>query len=203
MTAPTATLYQIADELRALACLGLTYTANEYDRERYARILAESARLVATLDERDPNEVQEIFADNLRHISPLAGAEAAVFRDGKLLLIRRPDDGLWALPGGLVEVGETLAEAAERELKEEVGIAGRAIRLLGIFDSRRCQSRTMAQLYHAVFQVEADHPEPATSWEATEVGFFAEDELPPLSAGHHKRVPRVFALARENATLFE
>lgn len=46
MTVATETLYQIADELRALACLGLTYTTNEYDRERYTRILAASARLV-------------------------------------------------------------------------------------------------------------------------------------------------------------
>lgn len=203
MTLATETFYQIADELRALAGLGLTYTTNAYDRERYTRILAASARLVATLDDRDPTEVRAVFADNLQHVSPLAGAEAAVFRDGKLLLIRRHDDGLWALPGGLVEVGETLAEAAERELQEEVGIEGRAIRLLGIFDSRRSQSRTKAQLYHAVFQVEADHAEPATSPEATAVGFFAEDGLPPLSAGHHLRVPRVFALARDKATFFD
>ena len=203
MPSATETLYQIADQLRAPACLGLTYTTNEYDRERYTRILEESARLVATLDDRDPNEVREAFTDNLRHVSPLAGAEAAVLRDGKLLLIRRHDDGLWALPGGLVEVGETLAEAAERELKEEVRIQGRATRLLGIFDSRRCQSRTKAQLYHAVFQVEADNAEPTTSWEATEVGFFAEDEVPPLSPGHHKRVPEVFALVRDNTTHFD
>ncbi|MGH2457904.1 MAG: NUDIX domain-containing protein [Chloroflexota bacterium] len=121
----------------------------------------------------------------------------------KLLLIRRHDDGLWALPGGLVEVGETLAEAAERELWEEVGIVGRAIRLLGIFDSRRSGSRTKAQLYHAVFLVEAGDDEPATSSEARDVGFFAADVLPPLSPGHHRRVPQVFGMADQSMTFFD
>ena len=56
---------------------------------------------------------------------PLLAASIAVFRDGRLLIARRgraPMEGLFSLPGGLVEVGETLREAALRELKEEVGV---------------------------------------------------------------------------------
>lgn len=94
-------LYQIADELRAVASLGLRYAVNEYEAERCRRMLTASARLVALLERRPPDEVLGRFLDNLDHISPQAGAEAAVFRDGRLLLIKRHDDGLWALPGGL------------------------------------------------------------------------------------------------------
>src|SRR5690242_1146220 len=97
------TVYDVADELRAIALLGLRYAEVEYDRERYDRVLRLSARLVSA-EQRDAAEILAHFRDNLLHISPLAGAEAAVFRDGKLLLLRRHDDGLWALPGGLVEV---------------------------------------------------------------------------------------------------
>ena len=117
-------LYRIADELRAVANLGLKYAEHPDDRERYKRVLSASARLVAAVEERPPDEVLSGFEDNLDHISPNAGANAAVFRDGRILLIRRADNGLWALPGGLVEVGETLAEAACRELLEEAGIRG-------------------------------------------------------------------------------
>jgi 8-oxo-dGTP diphosphatase len=56
---------------------------------------------------------------------PLLGASIAVFREGAVLLARRarpPAEGLFSLPGGLVEPGETLAEAALRELREEVGV---------------------------------------------------------------------------------
>ena len=50
----------------------------------------------------------------MNHVSPLIGAEAAVFRDNRLLLIKRHDNKLRAVPGGKVDVGETLKEAAIR-----------------------------------------------------------------------------------------
>jgi 8-oxo-dGTP diphosphatase len=56
---------------------------------------------------------------------PVLAASIAVFRDGKVLLATRtkpPADRLWSLPGGKVEAGETLEEAALRELEEEVGV---------------------------------------------------------------------------------
>ena len=188
----TDKLYQIADELRSIASLGLNFTQNPYDVERYERILAASAQLIAVLEQKSPDQVLAQFQDNLLHVSPLVGAEAVVVRDGQVLLIKRADDGLWALPGGLTEVGETLAETAQRELWEETGVQGRATQLLGIFDSRLCHSQTKAQLYHMVFLVEAENAAPIAGPETTEAAFFRRDALPPLSPGHHIRVPFVF-----------
>ncbi|MBI5035074.1 MAG: NUDIX hydrolase N-terminal domain-containing protein [Chloroflexi bacterium] len=187
--------YQIADELRAIANLGLQFSDNEYHKERYTRALALSARLIAALDHRSPDDVLVQFQDNLGHVSPIAGAEAAVFRNDKLLLIRRRDNGLWALPGGLAEVGETLAQAAERELWEEANVRGRATQLLGVFDSRLWQITSKAQLNCFVFRVESeDSPSPRS--ETLDAKFFGEDELPTLSPGHRLRVPLVFKLNR-------
>ena len=189
-------VYQIADELRAAANLGLHFAENQYDKERYGRVLSASARLVAALEQRPPDEVLAQFEDNLTHVSPHAGAEAAVFRDERLLLIRREDSGLWALPGGLVEVGETLAEAAQRELFEEANVRGKATRLLGIWDSRFTGSQMKAQGYHVAFLVETgDEPQPGP--ETTAVGFFTEHELPELHGGHQVKVPMAFKLYRE------
>jgi ADP-ribose pyrophosphatase YjhB (NUDIX family) len=192
----TETVYLAADELRSLADEGLLFTEGPYDRERYERILSVSARLVAALDARAPEEVAAQYHDNLSHISPFLGAEAAVFRAERLLLIQRTDNGRWCMPGGLVEVGETLAEAAQRELSEEALVRGRAVRLLGIFDSRRWKSHTKAQLYHVTFQVEVNDGEPGAGPEALAAGFFAEEELPPLSPGHQRIVPVIFKLYR-------
>lgn len=61
---------------------------------------------------------------------PVLAASVAAFRDGKVLLATRtkpPADQLWSLPGGKVEAGETLEQAALRELEEEVGVKARLI----------------------------------------------------------------------------
>lgn len=61
---------------------------------------------------------------------PVLAASIAVFRDGKVLLATRtkpPADQLWSLPGGKVEAGETLEDAALRELEEEVGVSARIL----------------------------------------------------------------------------
>lgn len=176
--------------------MGLRFSEGEYDRERYERVLQASACLVAAADARHPEEIVAQFHDNLSHISPFLGADAAVFRAGKLLLIQRLDNRRWAMPGGLVEVGETLAEAVQRELWEEALVRGTAVRLLGIFDSRRWKSHTKAQLYHVIFQVKVNGSDPAAGSEALDVGFFAEDSLPPLSPGHERIVPVIFKLYR-------
>lgn len=192
----TETVYRIADELRSLACQGLRFTAGEYDRERYERILQASACLVAAVDGRPPEQVVRRYHDNLAHISPFLGADAAVLCDGKLLLIQRTDNSRWAMPGGYIEVGETAADAAQRELWEEAQVRGHAVRLLGIFDSRIWKSHTKAQLYHIIFLVEVDGSEPTPGSEALDTRFFAEDNLPPLSPGHERIVPVIFRLLR-------
>ena len=116
---PNDELYLIADELRAIGNMGIRFAENSYDTERYERVRAASARIVAAVERRSPDEVLAQYDDNLGQVTPQTGSSAAVFRDGRVLLIRRKDNGLWALPGGMAEVGETPSEAAVRELGEE------------------------------------------------------------------------------------
>lgn len=69
---------------------------------------------------------------------PVLGVSVAVWRDGKVLLIQRgqnPWKGAWSLPGGRVERGETLAEAAARELQEETGLVIGTPRLVDTLDA--------------------------------------------------------------------
>lgn len=188
-------IYQAIDELRAISSAGLYYTSNEYDKERYQRVLAIALHLLASLEERSFDEVMREFReDNWLHISPAAGAEAVIVKEGKILLIKRSDNHLWAVPGGLAEVGETLAEAAQRELWEETGIVGQITKLLGVFDSRLWRSKTKSQLYHVIFLAETTNSIPKTSKEAVEVAFFGEDNLPELAPGHTMRVPLIFRI---------
>jgi 8-oxo-dGTP diphosphatase len=68
--------------------------------------------------------------DRLFPARPILAVSAAVFRDGRVLIVRRaraPMIGHFSLPGGVVEIGETLAQAVARELMEEVGVSARII----------------------------------------------------------------------------
>ena len=102
----TDEMYLVADELRSIADLGLHVAQDDYDKDRYARVRSLSARLVAILEGRP-------VADKMREqgicgsCHPFVAAEATVFRERRILLIKREDNGLWAMPGGATEVDET------------------------------------------------------------------------------------------------
>ena len=83
---------------------------------------------------------------------PLVGVGGVVVREGRVLLVQRarePLKGLWSLPGGLVEVGETLEEALARELREETALSVEAGPLLVVLD-RIIKDDVGAIRYHYV-----------------------------------------------------
>lgn len=200
----TSELYTIADELRTLANTGLHYDKDAYARERNHKVLELSARLVASVEGGDSAQVLRAYEGNFSRMSPAVGVDLAVFREGRVLLIQRRDNGLWALPGGVVDVGETLREAAEREFLEEVGAKAKATDLLAILDSRVWHSRVRFQLYHHIFLgelAEGITPSPnlqgdGPTAETLDAAFFAEDALPELHAGHHLWLGLIFQLYR-------
>jgi 8-oxo-dGTP diphosphatase len=85
------------------------------------------------MDEADP--LNRDAAPSARW--PRAGASAALFRSCAVLLVERgspPAEGLWSLPGGLIEPGETAIAAALREVREETGLRAEILGLAGVYD---------------------------------------------------------------------
>ncbi len=190
----------LGDRLRAIAQVGLDYAEDSpYDADRYERVLRIVSELFALADTRSAEEIHRTLFTQLTHRTPLVGAEAAIFDDeDRLLLIRRADDGRWALPGGLIDPAETPAEAAVREAREESGTVAEPVALIGVYDSRRCGSELPLQLYHFVVGchlVEATGVA-ETPWEITEQSWFADVEGIELSAGHPGKIAGAFAWHR-------
>lgn len=124
----------LLDELRTIACNGLNFATNPYDRERYERLLELATAHYGVALDLPPPEVRRILRTELGYITPKVGAEAAVFdSDGRILLVRRSDDGRWCLPCGWVEPNESPEEAAVREAREETGLIVRTTRLVDVF----------------------------------------------------------------------
>jgi 8-oxo-dGTP diphosphatase len=84
--------------------------------------------------------------------SPLVGVGAVIIQDGRVLLVKRghpPLAGEWSIPGGVLEVGETLREAAVREASEETCLTVEPVDLLGVYD-RLLRDEAGQILYHFV-----------------------------------------------------
>jgi ADP-ribose pyrophosphatase YjhB (NUDIX family) len=113
----------------------------------------------------------------------------------EILLMKRSDNGHWGLPGGYLELGESVTTAARREVREETGYEFEVGRLVGIYSDPRTQvieyaDRIRVQTVNVCFEgIAGARGEPTTPDEVLEVGFFAADALPqPFVPIHEVRV---------------
>jgi 8-oxo-dGTP pyrophosphatase MutT (NUDIX family) len=113
----------------------------------------------------------------------------AVLRDdaGRVLLIQRSDNGHWALPAGAMELGESIAEAAAREVREETGLTATGLTAFALYTGAAHtvtnQWGHTYQLHVTAFRVDGWRGELVTRTdETTDARFFPADALPePLS----------------------
>ena len=91
---------------------------------------------------------------------PVVGIGAVVIHEGRVLLVRRgvaPSRGLWAVPGGALELGETLQRGAEREILEETGVAIRAREPVYAFDFFERDGGGRIRFHFVIVDVAADY----------------------------------------------
>lgn len=199
----------LADRLRDLSAMGLLYCQNPYDLASYAKVQEISAELLALASGATPAELEALRPVLFNRPAPIPTVDAAIFNPaGEILLVRRSDNRLWAMPGGVTEVGETPAQAAAREALEETGVACAVERLVGVFDSRLCGAHTSHHLYMFVFLCHELHPGqapqiPSTPQEVLETGWFSEADLPAeIDPGHVSRIPVAFRAWRGEQGVF-
>jgi ADP-ribose pyrophosphatase YjhB (NUDIX family) len=191
-----------AREVQAIAQTGLAFNPSGYDHERYLALQALAARMMAARGGADPAQVEAMFAAQTGYATPKIDVRGAVFRDGKILLVREAADaGRWTLPGGWADVNLTPAENVAREVLEESGFEVRVRKLAAAWD--RTRQGHMPQPFSACklfFICDIVGGEAAISAETTEVAFFSEAAIPgdlSLDRVQHHQILRMFEHARK------
>jgi 8-oxo-dGTP diphosphatase len=141
---------------------------------------------------KDAGEGLDSMADREYPDRPFVGVGAVVIREGQVLLVRRgrpPGEGLWAIPGGVVELGETLQAAAEREIKEETGLEVRAGAPVYTFDSIHRDSEGAIRFHYIIVDLTAQYisGEIRAGGDAGEARWVALSEVDALVMSKHMR----------------
>jgi ADP-ribose pyrophosphatase YjhB (NUDIX family) len=171
-----------ARRLDALARNGLTFAESPYDIERYTEIRRLAAEMIAWGSEVEMGRVLDLLTRGAGYATPKVDVRGVVFREGKILLVREASDGLWTLPGGWADVGDSPAEAVVREIREESGYLTRPTKLLALLDrNRHGHPPHLDHIYKVFIRCEILGGAPTISHETLAVEFFAEAEIPELS----------------------
>lgn len=169
--------------LQSIAQTGLEYARDPYDRQRYEELHRIAAEIATNRDHLpDVEPVLNLFRSELGYATPKVDIRTAVFEDSRILLVKERSDGLWTLPGGWADVGESPAAVAVREVKEESGYTVVIKKLAAVLDRDKQDHPVLAYHVYKIFFIgELRGGQAAHSIETCDVDFFKENELPPLS----------------------
>jgi ADP-ribose pyrophosphatase YjhB (NUDIX family) len=192
-----------AREIQATAQTGLAFCKDPYDIERYHALRGLAARILAAHTAAPAERIEALFAAEHGYATPKVDVRAAVFdRQGRILLVREVQDGSrWTMPGGWVDVNQTPAECAVREVREESGYTARIVKLAAVWDrARQGHPASPFSIVKLMFLCAHAGGTPTTSLETSGSDWFAEDALPQdLSRGRTlpHQLARMFAHWRQ------
>ncbi|MBR9999304.1 MAG: NUDIX hydrolase [Cyclobacteriaceae bacterium] len=173
---------EIAKRLEAIAQTGLTFTQNDYDRERYEEIREISHTIFHQHTETPVEKIYDLFAREKGYPTPKVDVRGVVMRDDKILLVREKLDNRWALPGGWADIGLTPFEVVAKEVREESGLEVKPVRLLAVLDKKlHNHPPSPLHVYKMFILCQENGGVLAAGMETIEAGFFSLDQLPSLS----------------------
>jgi len=174
-------------EIQALSQTGYHYAGNDFDRQRYRRLLEISAEIAAEHTGVDCESLVSVYTSQIGYATPRVDVRAAIFKDEKLLMVRERLDGGWTLPGGWADVGDIPSKAAEREALEEAGYQVRARKVIGVYDANRTEPLELFHAFKIIFLCDLISGEARPSVETSEVEFFFREDIPQNFSGERTR----------------
>lgn len=176
----------MAKRLHAIASTGINFGESPFDVERYEEIADIARQMLSDLGQQPIERINDLFPDFAKgYATPKVDVRGAVVRDNTILLVQEKLDGLWTLPGGYADVGLSAAENVEKEVREESCMEVIANRLIGVFHKAKHEyTQDPRDFYKFYFLcTEQFKQTPAIGPETLDVGFFKQENLPPLSEG--------------------
>lgn len=167
-----------AIEIQSLSQIGLTYTKDVYDRERYERLREISAEMLAKKTEVSIEKVKDLFCHETGYQTPKLDTRAAIFRNNKILLVHK-NNGTWSLPGGWCDVLESVKSNTEKEVREETGLNVKAVKIISIQDRNKHNKPVYAYGVCKIFVLcEVINGNFVENIETTEIRYFSLQDLP-------------------------
>ncbi|WP_051922735.1 NUDIX hydrolase N-terminal domain-containing protein [Bifidobacterium stellenboschense] len=203
---PDHRLLDWSKELQALAQAGLMYGESPFDLERYERIRAIAVDMLAMQTDMPAAHIRGLI--NAGYPTPKLDTRAVIFNEDGCILLTHENDGGWSLPGGWVDVDQSVRSNTIKEVKEETGLDVTADRLIAVQD---CANHNGLSFPYGVIKFFAQCTcvggRFVPNIETTETGYFAEDRLPQLSTTRNtvEQIAMCFTAHRDPdwTTLFE
>lgn len=171
-----------AIEIQSIAQNGLAYCKNIYDIERYERLRDIAAEMLSHKTAIPIEKVKSLFCNEQGYQTPKIDCRAAIFEHGKILLVQE-NDGLWSLPGGWIDVLETIDSNTVKEVKEEAGVDVETRFIIAIHAQHKrnyppfaypvLKTFVMCELIGGAFRPNS---------ETLQSAYFALDELPEMNS---------------------
>lgn len=170
-----------AIELQFIAQAGLTYSKDSYDLKRFERIREISAEILRMKSGLSMELVRDLFCNETGFQTPKLDTRAAIFQNDKILLVKEIS-GKWSLPGGWVDVNESIKSNIIKEVKEESGFNAIPVKLIALQDRNKHNRPLYAYGICKVFVLcEIIGGEFTPNIETSERGFFDLENLPLLA----------------------
>ncbi len=169
-----------AREIQAIGQIGLAYTQNVFDKERFTRLREIACEMVTLKTEVSKETVRNALALDKGYACPKVDTRAAIFNaEGEILMVKEKMSGLWNVPGGWCDEGESAVSNVLKELREEACMNAAPVKLVAVLDRNRHNTPRFAFGVIKIFiECKALSQNFKETDETSEYRYFARDALP-------------------------